>query len=66
MASAMKLHSARAAVEVALDAVQLVGGNGSRSEFRVEQLARDAKVLPMDAGTGEIQITHIACDLPGR
>ncbi len=65
-ASAMKLYSARAAVEVALEAVQLFGGNGYMSEFRVEQLARDAKVLQIYAGTDEIQITHIARDLLGR
>ncbi len=50
-ASAMKLYSARAATEVALEAVQLFGGNGYMSEFRVEQLARDAKVLQIYAGT---------------
>lgn len=59
-ASAMKLYSARAATEVALDAVQIFGGNGYMSEFHVEQLARDAKVLQIYAGTDEIQITHIA------
>jgi alkylation response protein AidB-like acyl-CoA dehydrogenase len=62
-ASAMKLYSARAATEVALEAVQLFGGNGYMAEFRVEQLARDAKVLQIYAGTDEIQITHIARDL---
>jgi hypothetical protein len=62
-ASAMKLYSARAATEVALEAVQLFGGNGYMSEFRVEQLARDAKVLQIYAGTDEIQITAIARDL---
>jgi alkylation response protein AidB-like acyl-CoA dehydrogenase len=62
-ASAMKLYSARAAVEVAMEAVQLFGGNGYMSEFQVEQLARDAKVLQIYAGTDEIQITHIAKDL---
>jgi hypothetical protein len=65
-ASAMKLYSARAATEVALEAVQLFGGNGYMSEFRVEQLARDAKVLQIYAGTDEIQITHIAKDLLNR
>jgi alkylation response protein AidB-like acyl-CoA dehydrogenase len=59
-ASAMKLYSAQAATEVALEAVQLFGGNGYMSEFRVEQLARDAKVLQIYAGTDEIQVTHIA------
>ncbi|MDP2290597.1 MAG: acyl-CoA dehydrogenase family protein [Actinomycetota bacterium] len=62
-ASAMKLYSARAATEVAMEAVQLFGGNGYMSEFRVEQLARDAKVLQIYAGTDEIQIVAIAKDL---
>jgi alkylation response protein AidB-like acyl-CoA dehydrogenase len=65
-ASAMKLYAARAATEVALEAVQLFGGNGYMAEFQVEQLARDAKVLQIYAGTDEIQITHIAKDLLGR
>jgi hypothetical protein len=65
-ASAMKLYSAQAASEVAMDAVQLFGGNGYMSEFRVEQLARDAKVFQIYAGTDEIQVTHIARDLLSR
>ena len=65
-ASAMKLYAARAATEVALEAVQLFGGNGYMSEFQVEQLARDAKVLQIYGGTDEIQITHIAKDLLRR
>jgi hypothetical protein len=62
-ASAMKLYSARAATEVALEAVQIYGGNGYMSEYQVEQLARDAKVLQIYAGTDEIQISAIARDL---
>lgn len=65
-ASAMKLYSARAASEVAMEAVQLFGGNGYMANFGVEQLARDAKVLQIYAGTDEIQITHIAKDLLRR
>ena len=65
-ASAMKLYSAQAASEVAMDAVQLFGGNGYMAEFRVEQLARDAKVFQIYAGTDEIQVTHIARDLLSR
>jgi alkylation response protein AidB-like acyl-CoA dehydrogenase len=59
-ASAMKLYSAGAAVEVALEAVQLFGGNGYMAEYEVEQLARDAKVLQIYAGTDEIQVGQIA------
>jgi alkylation response protein AidB-like acyl-CoA dehydrogenase len=62
-ASAIKLYSARAATEVALDAVQVLGGNGYMSEFHVEQLARDAKVLQIYAGTDELQTVAIAKDL---
>lgn len=65
-ASAMKLYSARSAMEVALEAVQIFGGNGYMSEFQVEQIARDAKVLQIYAGTDELQITHIAKDLLRR
>lgn len=59
-ASAMKLYSAQIATEVALEAVQLHGGNGYMAEFQVEQLARDAKVLQIYAGTDEIQTVAIA------
>jgi alkylation response protein AidB-like acyl-CoA dehydrogenase len=65
-ASAMKLYAAQAASEVAQEAVQLFGGNGYMSEYRVEQLARDAKSFQIYAGTDEIQITHIARDLLSR
>ncbi|MEU4414927.1 acyl-CoA dehydrogenase family protein [Nocardia salmonicida] len=59
-ASAMKLYSSRAATEVAMEAVQLFGGNGYMAEYKVEQLARDAKSLMIYAGSNEIQVTHIA------
>ncbi len=65
-ASAMKLYAAQAASEVAMEAVQLMGGNGYTAEYRVEQLARDAKVFQIYAGTDEIQVTHIAKDLLRR
>ena len=59
-ASACKLYAGQAATDVALDAVQLFGGNGYMSEYRVEQLARDAKSIQIYAGTDEIQVIHIA------
>ncbi len=64
-ASACKLYCARSAMHVALEAVQLFGGNGYMSEYRVEQLARDAKVLQIYGGTDEIQISQIARSLLG-
>jgi alkylation response protein AidB-like acyl-CoA dehydrogenase len=62
-ASACKLYSARVATEVAMEAVQLMGGNGYMQEFTVERLARDAKLLQIGGGTDEIQIVTIAREL---
>ncbi|WP_395311237.1 acyl-CoA dehydrogenase family protein [Mycobacterium sp. AMU20-3851] len=59
-ASAIKWYCSQAATDVAMDAVQLFGGNGYMSEYRVEQLARDAKSLMIYAGSNEVQITHVA------
>ncbi len=59
-ASAMKWYSSEAATEVAMEAVQLLGGNGYMAEYRVEQLARDAKSLMIYAGSNEVQITQVA------
>jgi alkylation response protein AidB-like acyl-CoA dehydrogenase len=59
-ASAVKYYSSQAACDVAMEAVQLFGGNGYMAEYRVEQLARDAKSLMIYAGSNEVQITHIA------
>ena len=69
-ASACKLYCAQAAMETALEAVQLFGGNGYMSEFQVEQLCRDAKVLQIYGGTDEIQVlpdrTHPAIPVKRR
>lgn len=65
-ASAMKLYAAQAAVDVALEAVQIHGGNGYMAEYQVEQLCRDAKILQIYAGTDEIQVSSIARDLLSR
>lgn len=59
-ASATKLYASEAATEVAMEAVQLFGGNGYMAEYRVEQLARDAKSLMIYAGSNEVQVTHVA------
>jgi len=59
-ASAIKYYCSQAATDVAMDAVQLFGGNGYMTEYRVEQLARDAKSLMIYAGSNEVQITHVA------
>ncbi len=62
-ASAMKLYAAQAACQAADDAIQVFGGNGYVTEYRVEQLYRDARVLRIYAGTDEMQVVAIAKDL---
>lgn len=59
-ACACKLYAARLATETAMEAVQIMGGNGYMQEFAVERLARDAKLLQIGGGTDEIQIITIA------
>jgi alkylation response protein AidB-like acyl-CoA dehydrogenase len=59
-ASAIKYYCSQAATDAAMEAVQLFGGNGYMTEYRVEQLARDAKSLMIYAGSNEVQITHVA------
>jgi len=59
-ASAIKLYASQAATDVAMEAVQLFGGNGYMAEYEVERLARDAKSLMIYAGSNEVQVTHIA------
>jgi alkylation response protein AidB-like acyl-CoA dehydrogenase len=62
-ASACKLYCARAATEVTLEAIQIMGGNGYMREYHVEMLMRDAKLLQIGGGTDEIQIVTIARSL---
>ncbi|MCP4867803.1 MAG: acyl-CoA dehydrogenase [Proteobacteria bacterium] len=64
-ASASKLYCAQACMDVCLEAVQLMGGYGYMAEYRVEQLARDAKVLQIYGGTDEIQMSQVARSLLG-
>jgi acyl-CoA dehydrogenase len=65
-ACAGKYYCSEAAVEVALEAVQLMGGNGYMQEFAVERLMRDAELLRIGGGTSDIQLLNIAKDLLGK
>ena len=62
-ASACKLYCARVTTEVALEAIQIMGGNGYMREYHVEMLMRDAKLLQIGGGADEIQIITIARSL---
>lgn len=49
------LFAAENATKVALDAIQLLGGNGYINEFPAGRLLRDAKLYEIGAGTSEIR-----------
>ena len=49
------LYAAERATEVALDAIQLMGGNGYVNEIPAGRLLRDAKLYEIGAGTSEIR-----------
>lgn len=58
-ACAGKLYVAEAGTRVAMEAIHILAGNGYMSEYVVERLARDAKLLELGGGTTEIQIITI-------
>jgi isovaleryl-CoA dehydrogenase len=49
------LYAAEAATRVALDAIQLLGGNGYINDYPTGRLLRDAKLYEIGAGTSEIR-----------
>jgi isovaleryl-CoA dehydrogenase len=57
------LYSAEMATKVALDAIQLLGGNGYINEFPTGRLLRDAKLYEIGAGTSEIRRMLIGREL---
>lgn len=61
--AAAKIYSSEAAVECAMEAVQIMGGYGYMREYGVEMLARDAKLLTIGGGTNEIQHFIIMSEL---
>ena len=63
---AAKLYASTAAKEVADAAVQVLGGYGYCSEYRVEQFLRDAKLIEIGGGTLEAHQKNITRDLVGR
>jgi len=63
---AAKLFCATAAKEIADAAVQVLGGYGYCSEYRVEQFLRDAKLIEIGGGTLEAHQKNITRDLTAR
>ena len=60
VSSYAKAFGADRAMQSALDAVQIFGGNGYVKDYPVEKLMRDAKVLQIYEGTSQIQRLVIA------
>ena len=50
-----KMYASDAAMQVATDAVQVLGGYGYMKEYPVEKMMRDAKILQIYEGTNQIQ-----------
>jgi acyl-CoA dehydrogenase len=61
--SCAKAFGADRAMQTAIDAVQVFGGNGYVRDYPVEKLMRDAKVLQIYEGTSQIQRLVIARQL---
>jgi len=62
-AAMAKLSASKAAVEVALEAIQVHGGYGYVREYQVERMLRDAKITEIYEGTSEIQHIVISREL---
>ena len=66
LTSMAKWFAARTAVEVADEAIQILGGYGYLTEYEVERFYRDAKITEIYEGTREIQKNTIASALIGK
>jgi len=62
-AAGVILYAAEKATQVALDAIQLLGGNGYTNEYPTGRLLRDAKLYEIGAGTSEIRRMLIGREL---
>jgi acyl-CoA dehydrogenase len=63
ISSYAKAFGADAAMQSAIDAVQVFGGNGYVKDYPVEKLMRDAKILQIYEGTAQVQRLVIARNL---
>jgi isovaleryl-CoA dehydrogenase len=62
-AAGVILYTAEAATRMALDAIQILGGNGYINDFPTGRLLRDAKLYEIGAGTSEIRRMLIGREL---
>jgi alkylation response protein AidB-like acyl-CoA dehydrogenase len=64
--SMAKMYAGRVAVEVAQEAIQILGGYGYMLEYEVERYYRDARITEIYEGTREIQKNTIASAVIGK
>ncbi len=62
-AAAVILYTAEMATKMALDTIQILGGNGYTNEYPAGRLLRDAKLYEIGAGTSEIRRMLIGREL---
>lgn len=62
-AAGVILYTAETATKMALEAIQILGGNGYINEFPAGRLLRDAKLYEIGAGTSEIRRMLIGREL---
>ncbi len=62
-AASCLMHASEAAVQVALEAIQALGGNGYINEYSTGRILRDAKLYAIGAGTNEIRRMLIGREL---
>ncbi len=66
LTSIAKMYASRVAVEVADEAIQLLGGYGYMLDYEVERFYRDARITEIYEGTTEIQKNTIARAILGK
>lgn len=62
-AAGVILYTAETATQMALDAIQILGGNGYINDYPTGRLLRDAKLYEIGAGTSEIRRMLIGREL---
>ncbi|HET6860262.1 MAG TPA: acyl-CoA dehydrogenase [Streptomyces sp.] len=62
--AAAKCFASDAAMEITIDAIQLLGGYGYTRDYPVERMMRDAKITQIYEGTNQVQRIVMARNLP--
>jgi alkylation response protein AidB-like acyl-CoA dehydrogenase len=62
--AAAKCYASDVAMEITVDAIQLLGGYGYTRDYPVERMMRDAKITQIYEGTNQVQRIVMARNLP--